>query len=115
MDPRVKRRMAMSRRLLDRPLAVVPPAEKGPLTRPLTPAEEIELLRHDVRHLTGERSLLERALEDIDRRIRRAQQDVTVKRQDLQKAWSGLVALETERRQILAEQATADRQKETRR
>jgi hypothetical protein len=105
MDSRLKRRMAMSSRMLNRPLAVVPPAEKGPLTRPMTPAEEIELLRHDVRHLTGERSLLERALEDIDRRIRRAQQDVTVKRQDLQESWQTLTALETERRQILAEQA----------
>jgi hypothetical protein len=106
MDPRVKRRMAMSRRLLDRPLAVVPPTPpRGPLTRPLTPAEQAELLRHDVRHLTGERSLLERALEDIDRRIRRAQQDVTVKRQDLQESWQTLTALETERRQILDAQA----------
>ena len=112
MSERLRRRMAMSRQMLRRPL--VRPDAVASLERPLSDDELAEVLDHDVAHWRQEASLLDRAIRYIDARIRAAQQDLMVKRQELQAAWMRMEALESERRQILADQEAADRKNETR-
>jgi hypothetical protein len=101
----VRRRMAMSRQMLNRRLPVVPDDDiRKPLVlreadrRPLTDGEQVQVLAHDVAQLRA------RALAYVEDQIRHAQQAVAVKRQDLQAAWTLLQELETERRQILGQQ-----------
>jgi hypothetical protein len=102
----VRRRMALSRQMLNRRLPVVPDDDiRKPLVlreadrRPLTDGEQVQALSHDVAQLRA------RALDYVEEQIRHAKQAVAIKRQDLQNAWTTLQELEIERRQILGEQA----------
>ncbi len=99
---RLQRRMAMSRRMLQRQLPVRPDAA-AVLGRPLTDDEQTDVLLHDVHQaLHGDAALRTRALHDLNQRISQAQQELVVKRLELQAAWQRLDLLETEKRHILA-------------
>lgn len=77
MNDRLRRRMALSRAMLNRPHLVAP---DDPVLRA-------------------------RGLAYLEDQIRVAQEDVVAKRQALQTAWTHYCALETEKRQILDDAA----------
>ena len=93
MNARLQRRMAMSRRLLRRPLKITPPPDPAPLTRPLTDDEHEDTLAHDVTRAAAP-TILDLILRDVDTRIAQASP-------------AQAAALRREKDQILAEQAAA--------
>jgi hypothetical protein len=99
----IQRRMAMARAALNREAR-----------RPLSDREQLELLKHDVDRLHREDTLIARGVQYIDALMREAQEDLLVKRRQLQASWARLQYLERERRQILAEQAAADAERSRR-